>query len=140
MFHKKTTHVQSTDTDAAVCPISWEDLAAFAYARKIGEIGNERFTRIGTHLENCEQCQKGLSVLYATDPFLADQRLPKLKFLEPNQARRQALIAKVTKIATDFAKQHSDPGVSALARQSLQELLPDDDEPEPVPPRARSKR
>jgi hypothetical protein len=113
-------------TDRA-CALPVQDLAAFAYARKIGNLDDERFTQIGEHLENCERCQKHLSLLYATDPFLADQQLPPLRFLEPHHVSKQALIAKVAQVAESAAKGH-DPRVTALARQSLRELLLTDDE------------
>jgi hypothetical protein len=89
-----------------------QELAEFAYARKIGGIEDERFTNVASHLEDCEECQKHLSVLYVTDPFLADQERPRLRFLEQ-------------RIAANQATQHDDPEVGELARQSLRELLPD---------------
>ena len=103
------------------CSVTLEDLAAFAYASKLGGIEDERFSNIGSHLENCELCQKHLSVLYATDPFLANHPLPHLRFLE-DDAGRQAL-SRVAQIAVDLAEKHNDPEVSAIVRLSLRELF-----------------
>ena len=109
---------ETNRTVHAECTITLQDLAAFAYASKLGGIEDERFAVIGSHLENCEPCQKHLSVLYATDPFLANEALPPLKFLEHEQA-----LSRVAEIAVDLADKHHDPDVSAIIRLSLRDLL-----------------
>lgn len=102
---------KATTRPRANCRLTMQDLAEFAYARKIGGIEDERFAAVASHLEDCEECQKQLSVLYATDPFLADEERPRLSFLEQ-------------KIAASQAMRHDDPEVEELARQSLREVLP----------------
>jgi hypothetical protein len=109
--------ISSTDRQKAAtrphadCRFTLQELAEFAYARKIGGIGDDRFTDVASHLEDCEKCQKHLSVLYVTDPFLADQARPRLRFLEQRIAANQAM-------------RHDDPEVGELVRQSLRDLLP----------------
>ena len=108
-----------TSLDAA-CLFTLQELAEFAYAREIGGIEDERFSAVASHLEDCEKCQKHLSALYVTDPFLANKSRPRLGFLE--KERRRAVVAG---IAANQAMQPDDPEVGELARQSLRELLPD---------------
>src|SRR5205807_961019 len=94
----------------AACRFTLQELAEFAYAREIGGIEDERFTDVASHLENCEECQKHLSVLYVTDPFLANKPRPRLKFLE--QESRGAV---VPRIAANQAMRPDDPEVGELA-------------------------